>query len=224
MAENEENPRKTPIVGRTFWDIAVGGTYIGGGLLTILILGIFIYFWLDEIPTWFFISIGSSLLFIPFLMDRAKEDADLFLVSHSPFNLTEYRVGRKYKLDIEGNGVLFVSDSGTYRTVLDYIDLDERIGRGSDFGGFTQIDMVRDANTLLSLTDLLQETLREQRENAQVVGVAVERQAKEIVDWALKVIQGALIPTEVEELFGITETEQTESEIIDDLDVEYHES
>lgn len=224
MTENEENGRKPPIVGRTFWDIAVGGSYVAGGLLTILVLAIFIYFWLDEIPTWFFISIGSSIFFIPFLMDRAKEDAELFLVADEPFRLTEYRIGRKYGMDISGQGVLFSSRSGAYRTLLTDIDVENRVGYGSAFAEMTQFDQIRDMNTLAHLTDLLQENLRESRENTQTLGVAVEREAKVIVDWALKVIQGAMIPTEVGELFGV-ETIEKDTEGVEDelMEEEYFE-
>jgi len=223
--ESGTSPPNPPIVGRTFWDIAVGGSYILGGLLSIVIIGLFIYFWLDEVPTWFFISIGSSIFFIPFLMDRAKEDADLFLVADEAFSLTEYRIGRKYDLNIEGQGTMFSSKSGTYRTVLSDLDLENRYAVGSPFGELTQIDQVRDMNTLLNLSEILEETLREQRQNAQVVGVAVERQAKEIVDWALRVIQGALIPTEVEELFGIDESAEEHIKInTEDLEADYFEA
>jgi dihydroneopterin aldolase len=224
LAEKEETTPRPPIVGRTFWDIAVGGTYVGGGILTILILAIFIYFWLDEIPAWFFISIGSSIFFIPFLMDRAKEDAELFMVIDEPFRLTEYRIGRKYGMDIAGQGVLFSSKSGAYRTLLTDIDLDNRIGYGSAFAEMTQFDQIRDMNTLEHLTELLQDNLRESRENTQTLGVAVEREAKVIVDWALKVIQGAMIPTEVGELFGV-ETAPVDDKTAEDelMEEEYFE-
>ena len=45
----------------------------------------------------FYISIFGSLAFIPFLMDRAKEGSELFLVTDGPLKLTEYRVGREVR-------------------------------------------------------------------------------------------------------------------------------
>lgn len=210
MTENENIAQKSPIVGRTVWDIAVASSYIMGGALFVLGLAVFLYFYLDEVPAWFFIAIFGSLAFIPFLVDRAKEDADLFLVSSDPLNLTEYRVGRKYGLDIKGNGVRFTSDSGTYRTLLTDFNEETRKGRGSSFGGFTQIDQVRDMNTLQNLSNLLEETLRESRTTHQTVGVEVEKQSKVIVDWALKTIYGSIIPTEISEIFGVEVEDKTD--------------
>lgn len=210
MTENENIGQKSPIVGRTVWDIAVASSYIMGGALFVIGLAVCLYFYFDTIPTWFFIAIFGSLAFIPFLVDRAKEDADLFLVSSDPLNLTEYRVGRKYGLDIEGNGVRFTSNSGTYRTLLTDFDEETRRGWGSSFGGYTQIDQVRDMNTLQNLSNLLEETLRETRITHQTVGVEVEKQSKVIVDWALKTIYGSIIPTEISEIFGVEVEDKTD--------------
>lgn len=212
MSRNEDFNETPPIVGRTIWDIAVASSYIIGGGLFVIGLAIFLYFSLDEVPTWFYISIAGSLAFIPFLLDRAKEGADLFLVADAPRSLTEYRVGRRYGLNIIGQGVLFTSESGTYRTVLNGFDKTNKQAWGSSFGEFTQIDQVRDLTTLMQLSELLEDTLRETRLNAQTVGVEVEKQSKVIVDWALKTIYGAIIPTEVSEVFGVETEEKTEYE------------
>lgn len=223
--ENSLSQQKTPIIGRTFWDIAIGGSYLLTGALLLAIIGAFLYFTMDEIPTWFWFSIIGSLAFIPFLMERAKEGTDLFLVSGEPGKLTEYRVGRRYGLHIEGNGTLFMSNSGVYRTVLNSIDLDQRIATASSFGDYTQIDQVRDLNTLNQLSTLLEDTLRENRINHQTVGIEVERKSKEIVDWALKMIYGAIVPTEISEIFGSDEKENTlDPEVFSDiLEVDHNE-
>ena len=207
---NSNANAKPPIVGRTVWDIAVASSYIMGGALFVIGLAVCLYLYFDTIPTWFFIAIFGSMAFIPFLVDRAKEDADLFLVSSDPLNLTEYRVGRKYGLDIQGNGVRFTSNSGTYRTLLTDFDEETRRGWGSSFGGYTQIDQVRDMNTLQNLSNLLEETLRETRITHQTVGVEVEKQSKVIVDWALKTIYGSIIPTEISEIFGVEVEDKTD--------------
>lgn len=212
MTENQDPGNSSPIVGRTFWDIAITSTYFIGGALFLVALAIILYLVLDEVPTWFWIAVAGSFAFIPFLIDRAKEDADLFLVSNDAMNLTEYRVGKKYGLQIEGNGVLFVSDSGTYRTLLTDFDKENRTAQGSTFGNFTQIDQVRDMNTLQNLSILLEENLRESRMNAQTVGVEVEKQSRVIVDWALKTIYGSIIPNEISEVFGVDLKEAPEYE------------
>lgn len=212
MSDNDNNDRKPPIVGRTFWDIAISSSYIMAGFLFILILGIIIYVTFNQLPTWFFIAVFGSLAFLPFLFDRAKEGTELFLVSDGALNLTEYRIGKKFGLDIDGNGVLFTSNSGTHRTLLTGFDEDTKKAKGSSFGSYSQIDQVRDMNTLENLSKLLEETLREQRINRQTVGVEVEKQSKVIVDWALKTIYGSIIPTEISEIFGIEENSQAKFE------------
>lgn len=218
VKENEKSASNPPIVGRTIWDIAIASSYIMGGALFVIGLGLFLYFYLDRVPSWFYISIAGSLAFIPFLMDRAKEDADLFLVSKGALNLTEYRVGRKYGLNIEGSGVLFTSNSGTYRTVLTDFDEDQRTAKGSSFGAYTQIDQVRDMNTLEQLSELLEDTLRQSRLSAQTVGVEVEKQSKVIVDWALKTIYGSIIPNEISEIFGVEDqNKEFEHKKVEDL-------
>ena len=141
-------------------------------------------------------------------MERAKDGSELFIVSDDPFKLTEDRVGRRVGLEIQGNGVLFQSNSGIYRTFLTKLDVDSRIAKGTPFGDLTQIDQVRDMNTLKRAIDSLEENLRESRISSQEVGIAVEKQSIEIVDWALKTIYGAIIPTEISEAFGITEEKE----------------
>lgn len=217
----QELPKKghnSPIVGRTIWDLAVASSYIMGGALFVIGLGIILYLYLDEIPQWFFISVAGSFAFIPFLIDRAKEDADLFMITKDPLNMSEYRIGKKYGLKIQGNGVLFSSDSGTYRTVLTDFDEESRTAKGSTFGSYTQIDQVRDLTTLHQLSQLLEETLRETRISKQTVGIEVEKQSKIIVDWALKTIYGSIIPTEISEIFGVSaEDEKFEHKDVEEL-------
>ena len=215
MSEVESIDEKPSTKGRTWADVFVGATYITGAIVFLILLGSGIYLILGDLPSWFFLSIIASLIFVPFLMERAKDGSDLFIVSNDPFKLTEYRVGRRVGLDIEGNGVQFQSKSGVYRTFLTKFDIEQRTAKGSPFGSLTQIDQVRDMNTLKRAIEGLEETLKESRISSQEVGVAVERQSIEIVDWALKTIYGAIIPTEISEAFGIDE----KKEVIDIEDI-----
>lgn len=210
--------------GRTWADVFVGATYITAGLVFLVGLGAVIWWLLGDLPDWFFLSIIASLLFVPFLMERAKEGTELYLVADEPFKLTEYRIGKKVGLTIEGVGVGFQSKSGVRRTVLTKLDEDSKKASGSQFGALTPIDQVRDLTTLQKMTEMLENTLKESRISAQTVGVEVEKQSIEIVDWALKTIYGAIIPTEVSEAFGVSEEEKhlevslTEAEILEDLE------
>ena len=77
--------------------------------------------------------------------------------------------------------------------------------RGDRQPEFTQLDQMRDLSTLQRMTETLEQTLRESRVSSQEVGVEVEKRSIEIVDWALKTIYGAIVPTEISEAFGVKE-------------------
>ena len=192
---------------RTWADVFVSTTYITAGLIFLVILAIGSYFILGKIPGWFWISIFGSLLFIPFLQERAKDGAELFLVSDGPFQLTEYRIGKNVGLEIDGIGTRFQSESGVTRIIFTDLNTETMEGKGSAFGAMTPIDQVRDLTTLQKLTEMLESTLKESRISAQTVGIEVEKQSIEIVDWALKTIYGSIIPTEISESFGLDEKE-----------------
>lgn len=204
--ESTESSHKGGAKGRTWADVFVGASYISGGAFFVCAMALLLYFLVGDIPPWFFIALISSLVFIPFMMERAKDDASLILVSDGPHRLTEYRIGNRVGLEIEGNSVLFQSNSGVLRQVLSSIDVENKTAIGSEFANATQIDQVRDLTTLQNMVDMLQSTLKESRISAQTVGVEVEKQSIEIVDWALKTIYGAIIPTEVSEAFGVEES------------------
>ena len=206
--ETLDSSQRRGAMRRTWADVFVSTTYMTAGLIFLVILAIGSYFILGKIPGWFWISIFGSFLFIPFLQERAKDGAELFLIADEQFKLTEYRIGKNVGLDIEGIGTRFQSESGVSRIILTELDKETMRGKGSAFGGLTPIDQVRDLTTLQKLTDMLEETLKETRISAQTVGVEVEKQSIEIVDWALKTIYGSIIPTEISESFGIEEEEK----------------
>ncbi len=194
---------------RTWADVFVSTTYITTGFIFLIILAVGSYFMLGEIPSWFWISILGSFLFIPFLQERAKDGVDLFLITDEPFKLTEYRIGKNVGLEIEGIGTRIQSETGVSRIILNSLDKDTMKAKGSAFGSLTPIDQVRDLQTLDKLTKMLESTLKESRISAQTVGIEVEKQSIEIVDWALKTIYGSIIPTEISESFGIAEEDKS---------------
>lgn len=209
--------------GRTWADVFVGTTYVFTAIIFLIILAVCSYLYLGEIPDWFFISIIMSFLFVPFLNERARDGTQLFLIADEPFKLTEYRIGKRVPLEIEGIGTRFQSKSGCSRIILNDLDVDSKKAKGSAFGSLTPIDQVRDLTTLQKLTDMLEKTLKESRISAQTVGVEVEKKSIEIVDWALKTIYGSMIPTEVSEAFGVEtsdslDIELTEDEILEDFE------
>lgn len=203
MSEEDEPAVSEVKTGRTWADVFVGTSYLAAGVLFLVVAGALAWFIFGKIPNWFLIAIGGSLLFIPFLMDRAKDGADLFIVCDEPFRMTEYRIGRRTGIDIEGKGIQFISKSGVYRTYLTDFDVETMTGKGSPFAGFTQLDQMRDLSTLERVIQTLEATLKENRISSQEVGIEVEKQSIEIVDWALKTIYGAIVPTEISESFGL---------------------
>lgn len=211
---NEENFQEHENIekihrGRTWADVFVGTSYLMAGLIFLIIAGALAYWIFGSIPNWFFIAIGGSVLFIPFLMDRAKDGSELFIVCDEPFKLTEYRVGRRTGLDIEGKGIQFISNSGVYRTYVNSLDIETMTAIGSPFAEFTQLDQMRDLTTLERVIKTLEATLKENRISSQEVGIEVEKQSIQIVDWALRTIYGAIIPSEVSEAFGVEAKNET---------------
>jgi hypothetical protein len=207
--ESFDSYQKRGAMRRTWADVFVSTTYMTAGLIFLIVLAVGSYFILGKIPGWFWISIFGSFLFIPFLQERAKDGADLFLITDEPFKLTEYRIGKNVGLEIEGIGTRFQSETGVSRIILNSLDKETMKAEGSAFGSLTPIDQVRDLQTLDKLTKMLESTLKESRISAQTVGVEVEKQSIEIVDWALKTIYGSIIPNEISESFGIQEEEKS---------------
>ena len=222
--DDEITERSSAVVGRTWADLTIGATYV---LFTVAALsgaGALLYLFLGNIPQWFIISVIVSFGSIPFISDRIRADCEEYIVSHDPFNLTILSVGKKANLQVEGVPTLFSSDSGYIRKMVTHFNPDTLTVKASNFGDFSQIDQVRDMTTLQRLHDKLMALLKEDRLTAQTLGVEVEYQSREIVDWALKTIYGAIIPHEVSEAFeSKTETEtetETESAILEALGVD----
>lgn len=201
---SDDNP-KIQRYGRTWADVFASTSYILAATIFLIITGLIIYFIFDRIPQWFLLSILGSLIFIPFLMDRAKEKADFVVILDKPMKMTEYRVGRKYNYNLIGNPVLLSSNSGVKRTLLMEFDKNTNIAKALPFAELTPLDQMRDMNTNLNLAKMFEENLRDQRISKQTVGIEVEKQSREIVDWALKVLYGSIIPTELEDIYDTKE-------------------
>jgi hypothetical protein len=213
-----ESKSDEPVVGRTWADLVVGSSYVMGGILFIVALLVGAWFLFGSIPQWLFISIGASLAFIPFLVERAKDDARLFMVLDGPARLTEYRIGKRVPLAIDGGSVRFNSKSSVERVLLTEFDADARRGTGTMLANFSQLDQVRDLSTVDRLSKALEGTLREERLTMQHVGIEVERRNREIVDWALRLIYEGTVPTEITEALGIDEVKEPDLDLNDDLE------
>lgn len=201
--ENNDVQQNQQRFGRTVPDLLIQSGYLVFGIGLLVAFCIFAYFIFGKIPTWFFIAIGMSFIFIPFLNERARQNSNLYVVLDEPFKMTEYRIGKKYGLKLQGKGVRFQSNSGSNRILLSQIDENRKTAKGFEFAEMSQLDQVRDMNTLTNALQTLEDTLKEQRVSMQTVGIEVEKKSIEIVDWALKTIYGSIIPTEISESFGV---------------------
>lgn len=222
LMETAENVSPKPVsqrskVGRTWADVLVGSTYVFGGILFIsgILVGAWLFF--GSIPQWILISIAASLGFIPFLMERARDGSRLFVVLDGPMRLTEYRVGHRVNLDLTGSPVQFTSKTGAMRSLLLELDTEERTGKGSMLAEFSQLDQIRDLQTVQRLSKALEETLAEDRLTMMHVGIEVEKKNREIVDWAMRLIMEGSVPTEITDALGI------EGQSVPDMQMPDHE-
>lgn len=210
----EETPKS---YGRTWADVFAQTSYLFAGLIFLIIVGVIVWFVFDRLPQWFFLSILGSFVFIPFLMERAKEKADFICVMDQPMKFTEYRVGRKYNYDLYGNPVILSSNSGVMRMMLLDFDKEKREALALPFAELTPLDQMRELNTNLTLSKMFEENLRENRLSKQMVGIEVEKQSSKIVEWALNVLYGSIIPTELEDIYETLIEKEESIELADEL-------
>lgn len=214
----EEPTSQRRQVGRTWADVLVGSSYVFGGIL--FISGVFLVAWwfYGQIPQWLFISIAGSLGFVPFLMERARDGSRLFVVLDGPMQLTEYRVGHRVGLDIEGSPVQFSSRSGVPRSLLLDFNEEARTAKGSLLAESSQLDQIRDLSTVQRLSESLESVLQEDRLTMMHVGIEVEKKNREIVDWALRLIMEGSIPSEITDALGIGAKLEPDLTIDEDLE------
>lgn len=206
-----------PTTGRTWADLVWTSSYFLAGVLFIAGVMVASYFILGKVPSWLWIAVLSSLGFIPFLIERAKDDAGLYVVVDGPCRMTEYRIGRRVPIEIEGQAVRFSSKSGVDRLILTDFNAETRQGRSTALEGMTQFDLMRDLSTLDNISEALVDTLREDRLTMQHVGIEVERRSRDIVDWALQLIYAGTVPTEITDALGVQNTKEPDFERNEDL-------
>lgn len=222
MTEEVVSPGQTTMVrsgvGRTWADLALYAFFgaLGAGALALLGFGIYRLF--GYVPMWTVAAAASSLIFVPWMMERAKDDARLFVVVDGPMRLTEYRVGKRVPVEIEGLGLPFYSSTGVQRLVLTEFNPETLEGSGSELAEFTQFDQVRDLSTVNKLSKALESTLREDRLTMQHVGIEVEKKSREVVDWALRLIYEGTVPTELTDALGIDEPPEVDMDLNSELD------
>lgn len=204
MSDNIEPLHYEQKYGRTWADVFSSGAF-WLFIATLVVVAYFVFRDFEiKIPAWIFVSIAASLAFVPFLMNRAKEDASLVVVVDGTNQMTEYRIGRRYPFEIEGNPLYFSSKSGVQRIILTEIDIqdDGVVGTGSQLAEFTSFDYIRDMTTLQRLSKTFTEHLKAERTVREMVGLQVEQKVSEYSDTWLKMLYGVLDPSEIESLLN----------------------
>lgn len=201
--------------GRTWVDLLVYLLLIGIAIgIIIIILGGGMNL-LNYIPLWLVVSIGLSLVWIPFLTARAKEDSRLIIVVDSPSRLTEYRVGKRYPLDIDGGGISFSSKSGTNRLILTELDIENNKAKGSALEGFTTFDYIRDMTTLQRLSEKFRDYLKEDRVTNETLGLNVESKVQEYSSTWLDLMYGSIDPKQFKDILEREENFAENEELLE---------
>ncbi len=193
-----------PRIGRTWADVFSNSALLVAVLAFLLMAGWFGWFnGLATIPLWVFVSIGSTIMFVPFLVQRAKDDAHLVVVVDGPMKMTEFRVGKRYRWAIEGTPITFTSTSGTKRLIITDFNRETGEGKGSALAEMTQFDLVRDIGVFTRLSASFSDHLASERITEQTVAIEVERRVSEIAQRYLGILYGSMEPVEIESALGV---------------------
>ena len=206
--------------GRTWVDFL---TSTGGLILLVIIAGVLLYFgwdYVELIPMWVWPALLlTPVVWTPFLVSRAKDDTQLIIVSDGPQRLTEYEVGKRVQLDIEGEVLPFSSRTGKIRNLLTEFDPLTLKGKGSALAEFNQFEMARDLSTLDRLSKAFSEHLRSERITQELIAVEVESRVKELSERWIGIAMATLEPSELENALNLADFEHeihsTVEEVID---------
>lgn len=204
--------------GRTWVDFWSGP---GGIIILGICLGILIYFGWDYvglIPMWIWTSIIlTPIVWTPWLTSRARDDAHLLIVTDGPQQVSEYRVGKRVNLDIEGAAVPMTSRSGVKRLLLTDFNPQTREGKGSALAEFTQFEMARDLATLDRLSTAFSQHLRSERITQELIAVEVSRRVKELSERWVGIAMATLEPEELETALNLSKFDNEIHTTIDEV-------
>lgn len=205
------------VVGRTWVDLVFSSGYVLVGLVVIGVIVYLSYRIYGVIPTWIWIALGGSLLFIPFLIERAKGDSQLILINDNSQSLTEYRVGSRYPILVEDAGLDMYSHTGRRRMVYTNIEHTENgvLLGGETLTAMSTFEFLRDMNILRRITTEFSHYLKQDRMTNELIGLEVERKVSEYSETWLRMLYGSLDPSDIEELIS-----QNLTESHDDLDID----
>ena len=177
--------------GRTGWDF---GTYLLWGIGALIVIALLILFeplgFLSLIPLWAYAAVGMSFIFTPWLVSRAKDDARLLMVYAGAGELTEYRVGKKYRLRIEGHPVEFSSLTGTRRLLLTEFDKTTGDAQVGQFKDHTVFDLVRDLRLFDRMAADIVKLMLEDRDSKRTIAIEAEKRIGAVADQYLHLLYG----------------------------------
>jgi hypothetical protein len=218
MEENAQPIIYNQKFGRTWVDFL---TSTGGLILLVIIMGCLLYFgwdYVELIPMWVWPALFlTPIVWTPFLLSRARDDTQLLIVSDGPQMLTEYRVGKRVQLEIDGAVLPFSSRTGTVRNLLTDFDPYTRKGKGSALAEFNQFEMARDLSTLDRLSKAFSEHLRAERVTQELITVEVQKKVKALSERWLGIAMATLEPEELETALNLTEYENEIHTTIDEV-------
>lgn len=218
MEENSQPIVYNQKFGRTWVDFL---TSTGGLILLVIIIGCLLYFgwdYVELIPMWVWPALFlTPIVWTPFLLSRARDDTQLLIVSDGPQMLTEYRVGKRVQLEIDGAVLPFSSRTGTVRNLLTEFDPFTRKGKGSALAEFNQFEMARDLSTLDRLSKAFSEHLRAERVTQELITVEVQKKVKALSERWLGIAMATLEPEELETALNLTEYENEIHTTIDEV-------
>lgn len=215
----------TPIIynqkfGRTWVDFL----FSGFGIVIIIGIGFLLFYfgwdYLSYIPVWVWPTLLiTPIIWTPWLTARAKDECNLLLIAEGPNQITEYRVGKRVDVEIEGAGIPLTSRSGATRVLLTSFDPNTLKGEGSALAEFTQFEMARDLSTLDRLSKAFSEHLRSERITQELIAVEVESRVKELSERWIGIAMATLEPSELENALNLADFEHeihsTVEEVID---------
>jgi hypothetical protein len=211
--------------GRTTPDLVVSAFWI------LLLIGVSVaaYFGLRSvdirIPWWVGIALLTSFLWRPFLHKIASMGSMLILVDEGPSRITEYRVGARFPLVIDGQPLDFYSESGVRRIYLTNLEIGSdgvAYGSGTTMEGFSQFDFVRDVNVLRRINEAFMQHLRGERMTKELIGLKVEEQVGNYSETWLRMLYGELDPSDIEK--ALLDVEKDQKDRLDALHEEVEET
>ena len=201
--ENNEQPIPK-VVGRTWVDLVFSSSYVLIGILLVGVIVFILYKIYGFVPNWIWYSLLCSLLFIPFLMERAKGDSQLVIINDGTQKFSEYRIGSRYPIYLEDVGYDVYSHSGKQRMIYTYM---ERTDEGVTLGGEnltakSSLEFMRDMNILRRITNEFSQYLKMDRLTNELIALEVERKVSEYSETWLRMLYGVLDPSEINELLN----------------------